>query len=286
MLKKMKFTAVALGLLASSAFANADSNVEPLTQITLSDKEVSAVNSVLQKTGGTDITISKAVSGPNNLIGLLLEMPLGENGESKQVFTWITSPTESASLIFGEVIKGKTNYTKLAIESLVDNPVGSETVSQHPTLDRLKSSSYVKVLPGDNEIKKEVFVVFDPLCPHCSDLYKLLDENKQTIIDKGIAINWVPVAIVSKKSLDYASHILKGGAKALHDIESKNEKPNDITIDKTLFNHINQNSQLVGKKGITMSVPFTVWFDGEQERAILGDMKNGELSQLVGDLPS
>jgi len=55
-----------------------------------------------------------------------------------------------------------------------------------------------------NDYSKKLFVFFDPQCPHCSTLWKNLQDESL----KDFNVVWIPVAVLNEKSVPQAASIL------------------------------------------------------------------------------
>lgn len=252
-----------------------------MDELTLSASDLALIQESLVATGGDSVELKKVIDGPDSLLGLVLEVP-GAGDESVKAFAWTTSP--GGPLIFGSVLSGQVNYTQLIVDAYISP--ADDSVSASDLMESLSNTSYVMQLPGENNVSKEVFVVFDPLCKHCKNLYKNLNEHRQEIVDAGIQINWIPVAILSQKSSDYGAIILEGGIDALQLIEGSDKRLEIGTetplVNATLVKEVSRNSMLFSKGIVTEGVPSIHWVEDGQVVNLKGEMRHGELDQMLG----
>lgn len=143
-----------------------------------------------------------------------------------------------------------------------------------PTIPRIKNQAHY-MTQGPLMSSKEVFIFFDPQCPHCANLYLAFEE-----IQNQVKIHWIPVGAlgpVSEKAgaemlasseplIELKKHaILVSSGKRL----SPGNSPGKEALDK-----VKANTELFTRLGI-QSVP-----------AILTTDSNGKFVQKTGFTPS
>lgn len=65
---------------------------------------------------------------------------------------------------------------------------------------------------GQQLSTKVVYVVFDPKCPHCADLW-----NNTKVLHESVKFVWIPVALLSRASVNEGAGLLQTGTMAAMD---------------------------------------------------------------------
>lgn len=118
-----------------------------------------------------------------------------------------------------------------------DKPNEPSQVSQQAgeiTFEKLINATYsFSTSPVSKNISDNMYVFFDPQCPHCTQLWL----NAKEDINKDLPIVWIPVAVLNQNSIQQAAAILAATdpveAMNKHEALRKEEK---IGIEASMIN--------------------------------------------------
>lgn len=118
-----------------------------------------------------------------------------------------------------------------------DKPQDSSQVSQQAsemTFEKLINSTYsFSTSPVSKNISDNMYVFFDPQCPHCTQLWI----NAKHDINKDLPIVWIPVGVLNQNSTQQAAAILAATdpVEAMNKHEALREK-GKIGIEANMIN--------------------------------------------------
>jgi thiol:disulfide interchange protein DsbG len=121
-----------------------------------------------------------------------------------------------------------------------------------------------------------VYIVFDPSCPFCHQVYR----DTRQYLDR-IQIHWIPVGVLSPKSERVAETFIQSADKkrAMESAVS-GKLPEAAVVSATGRAIIGHNIGIMKSANVT-SVPFILFFDGERARGTTGAPTGDALARLV-----
>lgn len=187
-MKKLPVALVLLGL-ALSACAPQSPNAGPTPEQKEAARKTAADTFVHMTKGQAQV--SNFFDGPGGLIGLVVT-----SGDGKNNIAWATS--DGSHIVVGAVVdRDGLNKTgvyarELAIipgpQTALRNVDGSVTV-EASAIDSLKPLIDETVGTGG----RELYVVIDPLCPHCRHSYQAMQDQAAL---KGLKVHWITSVVV------------------------------------------------------------------------------------------
>lgn len=216
--------------------------------------------------GGGKIVIDDFFSGPNGLVGVLFQVSgVSIAGKPSKVVAWSTADGET--LIFGDVLSNNVNMTKVAMDiyaSDITVDINAQSEKEVKKLSALQSAAGVTAGVGSND----VYIVFDPKCPHCRRLYHLMQDNKQGIAESDLSIKWIPVNVMN--SANWGAYIIANGLNGLDYMEGASERADPGVQSEGAANKILKNTQTLSVDLKMSAVPNIHW------------VRNGVLQSIEG----
>ncbi len=137
---------------------------------------------------------------------------------------------------------------------------------------------------------RKLYVYFDANCPFCHDLYMTLSGLRADLTKQGVAVVWVPVAILHAQSGPRGAAILQGGVRALaynEDHFHAGREQGGITpvTDHAAALAIAQNTVALMQSGRQLATPTLVWRDARGQTHIeIGAPTGPDLSKILADI--
>lgn len=143
-----------------------------------------------------------------------------------------------------------------------------------PTMLRVKNQAHY-MTEGPLMASKEIFVFFDPQCPHCANLYLAFEE-----LNSQVKVNWIPVGALGPISEKAGAEMLASSEPLVElkkhaiIVSSGKRLSPGLSSDSEAITKVKANTELFMKLGIN-SVP-----------AVLMTDANGKFVQKIGFIPS
>ncbi len=275
---------------------------------------------VIAGASGGKAHLVKMFTGARGLVGLVVE---GNGAGAKRMVSW-GLPGHAPLVITGAVFSANgTDETRLAearelgqgaafgaVQTIPTNPsavvqppstpqaqpdtppdLTAAGILQRAQSHPLSAADFYAITNQAHGITigsgtRRLYVYFDANCPFCHDLYMMLS-NLHT---QGVAVVWVPVAILNAQSGPRGAAILKGGAKALaynEDHFNAGMEQGGITpvTDRAAALAVAQNTVAMMQSGKQLATPTLVWRDAQGRTHIeIGAPTGQDLSKILADI--
>lgn len=253
-MKKSLWAVALLGLtLAACAPPHPNSGPTP------AEKEAArkqAAETFLAMTGG-QVQVSTFFDGPGGLIGLVVTAPDGKNN-----IAWATA--DGSHIVMGAVVDrqglNKTGVyaRELAIipgpQTALRNLDGSVTV-EAASIDTLKPLVDETVGTGG----RELYVLIDPLCPHCRHSYQAM-QNEAML--KGLKVHWISSVVVGGQSSEQLIEKYRRKQMTLDQIMTASAgNPEPRTVDADTRQHVDAGVKILDEVVRTRAVPAVIYQD-------------------------
>lgn len=162
--------------------------------------DLDKANALLGEASSGKVKAISLFGGPSNMTGVVME----SNGS--QGIAWITPDGESFLIGMFFDKKGQ-NYSKDAHQQYIEKSSVGNKASL--VLEDLANLEGVYISGSENSEKNKTLYVFADLnCSYCKDFYRVINENIAEVNHRGVAIKWIPVAILGDKSMAQAVSLL------------------------------------------------------------------------------
>lgn len=239
------------------------------------DSQLADMQALVSKASQNRVKVEKTFEGPDDFTGIVMQ----HNGD--RGIAWVTPDKK---ILMGVLIDetGK-NYSQEAHANYIGTDIkpgaasnaslaiyqpASQSSALMESVSALKSVSL-----GDIESNRIIYVFGDLNCHYCEELYKIISKSK--LDQQPIRIQWIPVAILSEKSLAQAAQLLLAdNPQALLKAHHGNHQYIQSTVNEydprlpEIINNIKSSTEILSK--LNNGTPAMVYWNGTESVILPG----------------
>lgn len=148
---------------------------------------------------------------------------------------------------------------------------GSAGVNVDEIWEAVRNTTYIVEGQGN----REVFVFFDPFCPHCHIVWQ-----KTRSYISNTKIYWIPLGILRPESLPVAAGLLRGGTVADLTALMGSYRFSPVQADARIRKQLDNNLAVLNK--VSTQFPTIFYGSGDKRRVFIGAPDESKLKQIFG----
>ena len=238
------------------------------------DEKLVDIQALVSKASQDKVKVEKIFDGPDDLTGMVMQ----HNGDKG--IAWVTPDKK---ILMGVLLDdtGK-NYSQEAHTQYIGTEIKPGVTPSSPETYQpstqgsalMETVSQLKSVPfGNTESDRIIYVFGDLNCHYCEELYKIIVKSK--LDQHAVKISWIPVAILSEKSLAQAAELLLSDSPSKllqahhgqHQYIKSTINGDDSRLPETI-NGIKSATEILGK--LNNGTPAIVYWNGTQSVILPG----------------
>lgn len=151
-----------------------------------------------------------------------------------------------------------------------------EKMTAEEWYEKVQSTPQLRQFDGNGTL----YVFYDSQCPYCHQLFDMIQKNRDVFVEENVAVGWIPVGILSRKSMGQAqAHLKRGWPELKRHFEGEESEE----INQSRFREqLKRNNGLFDAAGERAGTPLLVLRTERGVRIFGGLPKNGDqLTQIV-----